>query len=123
MREIDIVKLRARLNGAGGNGPILVDAHTPAGTVCDANQGAHHIPPHTRPLSVHEVPHENDTAVAIYCQSGARSARARTLMEPARGISGLATGWPPRRLAPTPRTARFQDIPCNILTYPSKHFV
>ncbi len=79
IKEIDVAELHARLNGADG-GLILVDVRTPAETARGAIQGARHIPLHMLPLSEHELPHENATAVVFYCQSGARSAQACAFM-------------------------------------------
>lgn len=86
IKEIDVAELHARLNGADGNDLILVDVRTPAETARGAIQGARHIPLHMLPLSEHELPHENGSAVVFYCQSGARSAQACAFM----GLRGRA---------------------------------
>jgi rhodanese-related sulfurtransferase len=80
IKEIDVAELHARLNGADGSDLILVDVRTPAETARGAIQGARHIPLHMLPLSEHELPHKNDTAVVFYCQSGVRSAQACAFM-------------------------------------------
>lgn len=116
MKVIEIVKLRARLNGAGGNGLIPVDVRAPAETGCDVILWARHIPPHTLPLSVHEMPHENVPPRCFIAKAGRLRPGLRLIWSLRGGISGLATGRLPRGLASSPRTARFQDIPCNILT-------
>ncbi len=73
VKEVDIAELQQLLEKEK-EGVHLIDVRSPMEIAQGAIEGAAHLPLHTLPMSLDEIP--EDKKVVFYCRTGARSAQA-----------------------------------------------
>jgi rhodanese-related sulfurtransferase len=73
LKEVDALQLHGLLQEQNGKGLVLLDVRSPAEAARGGIRGARNVPLHLLPVVGQEL--ENDTALVLYCHSGARSAQ------------------------------------------------
>ena len=94
VKEIDACDLQTRI--AQGDDFMLLDIRSAGELVQGVLPNAEHLPMHTIPLRINELPRDKD--VILYCHSGARSFHACTYLaqhgfENVINLRGGILGW------------------------------